>query len=52
MFVFLTCFYPEIIIKKEKPTELEEEVAKRLHQIELENMDLKKELSIILITSA
>jgi hypothetical protein len=42
----------EKIIKKEKPTELEEEVAKRLHQIELENMDLKKELSIILITSA
>merc|ERR1711970_1525099 len=29
-----------------------EEVAKRLHQIELENMDLKKELSIVLITSA
>jgi len=44
----------EKIIKKDgaKPTELEEEVAKRLHQIELENMDLKKELSIILITSA
>merc|ERR1712203_114315 len=44
----------EKIIKKDgaKPTELEEEVAKRLHQIELENMELKKELSIILITSA
>merc|ERR1711907_838615 len=44
----------EKIIKKDgaKPTDLEEEVAKRLHQIELENMDLKKELSIILITSA
>ena len=44
----------EKIIKKDgtKPSELEEEVAKRLHQIELENMDLKKELSIILITSA
>merc|ERR1711904_333445 len=44
----------EKIIKKDgaKPTELEEEVAKRLHQIELENMDLKKELSIILITNA
>jgi len=44
----------EKIIKKDgaKPTDLEEEVAKRLHQIELENLDLKKELSIILITSA
>jgi small subunit ribosomal protein S7e len=44
----------EKIIKKDgsKPSELEEEVAKRLHQIELENMELKKELSIILITSA
>ena len=42
------------IIKKDdsKPTELEEEVAKRLHQIEQEHADLKKELSIILITSA
>ena len=44
----------EKIIKKDgtKPTELEEEVAKRLHQIEQDNSDLKKELSIILITSA
>merc|ERR1711934_411991 len=44
----------EKIIKKDgaKPTELEEEVAKRLHQIELENMELKKALSIILITNA
>jgi len=44
----------EKIIKKDgsKPSELEEEVAKRLHQIEQDNADLKKELSIILITSA
>jgi hypothetical protein len=44
----------EKIIKKDgsKPSELEEEVAKRLHQIEQDNPDLKKELSIILITSA
>jgi len=44
----------EKIIKKDgsKPTELEEEVAKRLHQIEQDNADLKKDLSIILITSA
>jgi len=44
----------EKIIKKDgaKPSELEEEVAKRLHQVELENAELKKELSIILITSA
>merc|ERR1712032_636387 len=44
----------EKIIKKDgaKPSELEEEVAKRLHQVELENAELKKDLSIILITSA
>merc|ERR1712022_44636 len=44
----------EKIIKKDgaKPSELEEEVAKRLHQVELENAELKKELSIILITRA
>jgi small subunit ribosomal protein S7e len=44
----------EKIIKKDgsKPSELEEEVAKRLHQIEQDNADLKKDLSIILITSA
>ena len=44
----------EKIIKKDgsKPSELEEEVAKRLHLIEQDHADLKKELSIILITNA
>jgi len=41
------------IIKKEgvKPTDLEEEVAKSLHQLELNNKALKAHLSIIFINS-
>lgn len=43
----------EKIIKKggEKPTDLEEEVAKSLHQLELNNKGFKSHLSIIFINS-
>lgn len=43
----------EKIIKKngEKPSDLEEEVAKNLHQLELNNKGLKAHLSIIFINS-
>lgn len=41
------------IIKKDgaKPTDLEEEVAKNLHQLELNNKNVKAHLSIIFINS-
>ena len=41
------------IIKKDgaKPTDLEEEVAKSLHQLELNNKGLKAHLQIIFINS-
>jgi len=44
----------EKIIKKDgaQPTELEEHVAKQLHQLELQNKEKKKDLSIIFINSA
>jgi len=44
----------EKIIKKDgsQPTELEEFVAKQIHQLELQNKERKKDLSIIFINSA
>ena len=44
----------EKIIKKDgaQPTELEEHDAKQLHQLELQNKEKKKDLSIIFINSA